>query len=206
MANKFLLKPLGYSHDFLEPYIDEETVKFHHDKHQQTYTDNLNKALENYPKFFQCSLVEILKNLDKIPEVSRQAVINNSGGVYNHEFYWESIGPNKGGEPKGLLKESIINTFGSFENFKRDLKAASLGQFGSGWGWLVLDKSKNLKITSTPNQICPISNNEIPLLNIDVWEHAYYLKYQNRRADYIENFFNLINWDKVEERYNSALK
>lgn len=204
MEKRFTLKPLPYSYDALEPVIDERTVMIHHDKHQQTYVDNLNKALEKYPRFFNFSVEEILKNLDEIPEDIRQAVINNAGGVYNHEFYWDGIGPNKGGVPTGDLKMEIDKIFGSYANCIAKLKAAALGQFGSGWAWLVLNENKELEITSTPNQICPVSTDQTPLLTIDVWEHAYYLKYQNRRADYVTNFFELINWDVVSDRFNKA--
>ncbi|MPQ44550.1 superoxide dismutase [Clostridium tarantellae] len=208
MNKEFKLKPLEYDYNALEPYIDEETVRFHHDKHQQTYTDNLNKALLNYPAAYDFTLPEILMNLDRIPEDVVEAVINNAGGVFNHQFYWESLASSQCDctkEPKIVLKEALIKAFGSLDNFKVKFKNAALGQFGSGWAWLVLDKNKELKIISTANQNCPLSNGEFPLLTVDVWEHAYYLKYQNRRADYLDNFFNIINWNKVEERFLEGL-
>lgn len=201
---KFTLKPLPYAYDSLEPYIDERTVTIHHDKHQQTYVDNLNKTLENHEKLQSKCLEDILKHIDKVPKEIRQAVINNGGGVFNHEFYFDGMGPNKGLEPSGKLKESMDCAFGSFEDFKKKLIAAGLGQFGSGYGWLVLNKKGKLEILSTLNQDCPLSNEQIPLLNVDVWEHAYYLKYQNKRVDYLNNFFEVINWDIVSERYLKA--
>ncbi|MDY3208648.1 superoxide dismutase [Clostridium baratii] len=201
---KFTLKPLPYAYDALEPYIDERTVTIHHDKHQKTYVDNLNKTLEGHEKLQSKSLEDILKHIDKVPKEIRQAVINNGGGVFNHEFYWDSMGPNKGGEPTGELKKAIDCAFGSFEDFKKKLVATSLAQFGSGYGWLVLNKKNKLDIVSTLNQNCPLSNEQTPLLNIDVWEHAYYLKYQNLRVDYLNNIFNLINWDAINERYLKA--
>lgn len=204
MEKRFTLKPLPYAYDALEPFIDERTVMIHHDKHQQTYVDNLNKALEKHPRFFNFSLEEILKNLNEIPEDIEQAVINNAGGVYNHEFYWDGMGHNKGGVPTGELKRAIDFTFGSYANFIVKLKEAALGQFGSGWAWLVLNRNKELEITSTPNQNNPMSLGQTPLLAVDVWEHSYYLKYQNKRADYVTNFFNLINWDVVSDRFNKA--
>ncbi len=203
-GKKFTLKPLPYAYDSLEPFIDEKTVTIHHDKHQQTYVDNLNKALSKHPELFNMSLDDILKNVELIPEDIKQAIINNAGGVYNHEFYFDGIAPNKGGEPEGSLKEAIYNTFGSYENFKSKLKEAALGQFGSGWGWLILNKNNKLEIISTANQNNPLSNNQIPLLTVDVWEHAYYLKYQNKRADYLDCFFELINWDVISERFKKA--
>ena len=203
-GNKFTLKPLPYAYDSLEPYIDEKTLHFHHDKHQQTYVDNLNKALDKHPELFKMSLVEILENLDDIPEDINQTVVNNAGGVFNHEFYWDGMAPNKGGEPTGNIKDAILNTFGSYENFKTEFKNAALTQFGSGWAWLVLDQNNKLKITKTPNQNCPISLNEKPLLTVDVWEHAYYLKYQNKRPDYVDSFFEVINWDAVNDRFKKS--
>lgn len=201
---KFTLKPLPFAYDALEPYIDEETVTIHHDNHQQTYVNNLNKALDKHPELFNMTLVEILKNLDKIPQDIHEAVVNNAGGVFNHEFYWDGVGPNKGGEPTGPLKDAMDATFGSYQNFKTQIKEAATTQFGSGYGWLVLDANNKLKITKTANQICPLSNNETPLLNVDVWEHAYYLKYQYRRPEYVDSFFELINWDAVSARFKSA--
>ena len=200
----FELPNLPYAYDALEPNIDKQTMEIHHDKHQQTYVNNLNNALDKHPEFFKMSLVEILKNLDDIPEDINQAVVNNAGGVFNHEFYWDGLAPNKGGEPTGNIKDAICKTFGSYEDFKTKFKEAATTQFGSGYAWLVLDENNKLKITKTPNQNCPISLNEKPLLTIDVWEHAYYLKHQNKRPDYVDCFFELINWDMVDERFKKA--
>ena len=188
MEKRFTLKQLPYDYDALEPVIDKKTVMIHHDKHQQTYVDNLNKALDKHPELFNMSLVDIIKNLDDIPKDIEQAVINNAGGVFNHEFYWDSLTSNKNKIPTGELKKAIDN------------------QFGSGWAWLVLNENKELEIMSTPNQNNPMSLGKTPLLTIDVWEHAYYLKYQNKRADYVVNFFNIINWDVVSERFEKAMK
>ena len=203
---EFKLKPLKFDYDALEPVIDKATVTIHHDKHQQAYTDNLNKALKDCPEncLEQDTLVYILKNLDKIPEDKRMPVINNGGGVFNHEFYFEGLNKPNSTKLCGNIKAAIEKTFGSFEAFKEEFSNAGATQFGSGWAWLVLDKSNKLKITKTPNQICPISEGEIPLLTMDVWEHAYYLKYQNKRPEYIKNFFDIIDWDVVEERFNSS--
>ncbi|WP_297633950.1 superoxide dismutase [uncultured Clostridium sp.] len=203
---EFKLKPLKFDYDALEPVIDKSTVLIHHDKHQQAYTDNLNKALKDCPSdcLKEDSLIYILKNLDKLPDDKKMAVINNGGGVFNHEFYWEGLNKPNSTHLCGNIKNAIEKTFGSFEKFKEEFSNAGATQFGSGWAWLVLDKSNKLKITKTPNQICPISEGEIPLLTMDVWEHAYYLKYQNKRPEYIKNFFDIIDWDVVEERYNSS--
>ncbi|MGL5646227.1 MAG: superoxide dismutase [Clostridium sp.] len=204
---EFKLKPLKFDYDALEPIIDKSTVLIHHDKHQQAYTDNLNKALKDCNDCLEeDTLCYILKHLDKIPENKRTAVINNGGGVFNHEFYWEGLNAPNSTSLCGNIKNAIDKTFGSFEKFKEEFSNAGATQFGSGWAWLVLDKSNKLKITKTPNQICPISDGEIPLLTMDVWEHAYYLKYQNKRPEYIKNFFDIIDWNVVEERYNSHIQ
>lgn len=204
MTNEFTLKPLSFAYDALEPVIDKSTVIVHHDKHQQAYTDNLNKALSNKPDLFNCSLIEILKNLDNIPQDIKTAITNNCGGVFNHEFYWEGLRAPSKEEPTGELRIAIEKTFGSFEDFKKEFKNAGLSQFGSGWAWLVLNKENALEIVKTSNQDCPVSNNQIPLLTVDVWEHAYYLKYQNKRAEYLDNYFDIIDWDVVAERFNLA--
>ncbi|MGL4850124.1 MAG: superoxide dismutase [Clostridium sp.] len=204
---EFKLKPLKFDYDALEPVIDKSTVLIHHDKHQQAYTDNLNKALNDCIDCFEeDTLCYILKNLDKIPEDKRTPVVNNAGGVFNHEFYFEGLNAPNSTSLCGNIKNAIEKTFGSFEKFKEEFSNAGTTQFGSGWAWLVLDKSNKLKITKTANQICPISDGEIPLLTMDVWEHAYYLKYQNKRPEYIKNFFDIIDWDVVEERYNSHIQ
>jgi len=198
MEKKHELIKLEYDYNALEPYMDEATVKLHHDKHHQTYVDNLNLALDKHPELYKLKLDELLKDLNKIPEDIRLAVRNHGGGVWNHNLFWKIL--KKGTHPSGELLEAINKDLGGFEKFKEELKKAALGQFGSGWAWLVLNKGK-LEIIKTPNQDTPLSEGKIPLLTIDVWEHAYYLKYQNRRAEYVDNFFNIINWDEVNERY-----
>lgn len=201
----FKLKPLPYDYDALEPYIDRETMHFHHDKHHQTYVDNLNKTLENYPELHKKTLVELLQNLEVLPEEIQTAVRNNGGGVLNHNLYFDGMTPASTKAPEGKLAEAINQAFGSFENFKETFKKAALGRFGSGWVWLVSDENGNLKIISTPNQDVPMNLKVNPILEIDVWEHAYYLKYQNRRAEYIDNWFNVIDWKKAEEIYKHPI-
>jgi Fe-Mn family superoxide dismutase len=176
-------------------------MKIHHQKHHATYVEKLNEAVNKYPELKDKSLEYLLTNLDKLPEDIRETVRNNGGGHYNHSLFWIIMGKNKGTEPKGKLKEDIVKTFGSFENFKKEFKAAALGRFGSGWAWLIKDKDGKLKITSTPNQDTPIMSGISPIMGLDVWEHAYYLKYQNRRGDYIDNWWNVVNWDEIEKRY-----
>lgn len=196
----FKLKPLDFNYDALEPSIDKETVKIHHDKHQQAYVDKLNKALENHPELYGKTLRYILSNLDNMPEDIMKDLVNQGGGVYNHEFYWSVLG--KGcNRPVGDLKDAIDRDFGSFEKFKEEFKKCGVGIFGSGWAWLVSDKDGNLEVISTKDQSTPISLGLIPLLTMDVWEHAYYLKYENKRIEYIENFFDIINWKKCDEYY-----
>ena len=193
---KFELPPLEYEYNSLEPYIDEQTMIIHHDKHHQAYTDKLNIALEKYPEIKIKSAEELLKNLRQIPEDIRTAVKNNGGGFVNHSFFFSIL--KKDIAIKGKILEEIKKNFTDFENFRTKFSEQALAVFGSGWLWLVLNNEK-LEIISTPNQDSPISEGKIPLLVIDLWEHAYYLKYQNRRAEYISNFFNIINWDKVNE-------
>jgi len=195
---KFELPKLEYTYNSLEPFIDETTMKVHHDKHHQAYTDKLNAALEKHPELKIRSTEELLKNLKQVPEDIRTAVRNNGGGYVNHDFFWKIL--KKDVKIKGKIKQEIEKKFGSFDKFKEEFTNASLGLFGSGWVWLVLNNGK-LEIMTTSNQDSPISEGKIPLLTIDVWEHAYYLKYQNRRADYISAFFNVINWEGVEENY-----
>jgi superoxide dismutase, Fe-Mn family len=195
---KYELPKLNYGYGDLEPFIDEETMKIHHTKHHQAYIDNLNKALEQHPELQETPLVELLKDLNTVPEDIRNAVRNNGGGHYNHSMFWLTMGPNKGGLPSSGLLTKIETTFGSFEKFKEEFGKAALTRFGSGWAWLVLDQSNNLSIVSTPNQDNPISDNLRPLLGLDVWEHAYYLKYQNKRADYITTWWNTVDWNAVE--------
>jgi Fe-Mn family superoxide dismutase len=194
--------PLPYDYSALEPTIDDETMHLHHDKHHQAYVTNANKALEG-TEWADKPVEEVLKNLGQIPEEKRNAVRNNAGGHYNHSLFWEWMSPDGGGEPDGDLGAAIDSTFGSFADFKDKIKAAGVGQFGSGWAWLVHDGS-GLAIVSTPNQDSPISDGKTPLLGVDVWEHAYYLKYQNKRPDYIEAWWNVVNWAKVAEGFAAA--
>jgi Fe-Mn family superoxide dismutase len=223
-SGPFTLPPLPYAYDALEPFIDAETMHIHHDKHHAAYVANLNKALAEWPGAFgiifrerlspeEC-LQRWLKDLNSVPENIRTAVRNNGGGHYNHSLFWQMMRKNGGGEPTGELAKAIDSSFGSFTTFQEKFSKAALGQFGSGWAWLVWDKGGadlGLKIESTPNQDSPISETasvldgplvfKIPLLGLDVWEHAYYLKYQNKRADYIAAWWNVVNWDFVAERY-----
>lgn len=199
----YTLPELPYAYDALEPFFDEETMHLHHDKHHQTYVNNLNAAIEKHPEFFDKTIEELVAYLDRLPEDIRVAVRNNGGGHLNHTMFWEWLAPNAGGAPTGDIAAAIDEAFGSFDDFKAEFKAAATGRFGSGWAWLVLDYGK-LKVVSTANQDNPISDGQIPVLGLDVWEHAYYLKYHNVRPDYIEAFFNLINWDKVNELYAKA--
>lgn len=197
------LPPLPYPNNALEPHIDETTMMIHHDRHHNTYVTNLNKALEGHPELESKSVEELIANLDAVPESIRTAVRNNGGGHANHSLFWEVIGPNGGGEPSGSLAEAINAEFGSFEKFKETFAAAAAGRFGSGWAWLSLDNGK-LVVHSTPNQDSPIMEGKTPLLGLDVWEHAYYLKYQNKRPDYIAAFWNVVNWAEVQKRYEAA--
>jgi len=200
MKYKYELPKLPYPYNALEPYIDEETMVFHHDKHHGTYVNNLNAALEGYPELQERSLEDILTNLGSLPAAVQTAVRNNGGGHYNHTLFWDSMGPNGGGKPGGLLLERIDRDFGSFDNFKETLSKAALTRFGSGWAWLVEDAEGKLSVVSTANQDTPLAEGLNPLLLLDVWEHAYYLKYQNRRADYVSAWWNVINWGNVEKR------
>ena len=199
--NEFKLMPLPYSYDALEPYIDKETMIIHHTKHHQTYVDNLNKLLAKNPELSSKSLEELLTNLDALPKSDKQGIINNAGGVYNHNFFWTIMAPNQDGKPVGELATAIDNTFGSFDNFKAKFKESAASRFGSGWAWLVSDKDGKLSIISTANQDAPISLGLTPIIGIDVWEHAYYLKYKNKRADYIDNWWNVVNWNQANKNY-----
>jgi len=200
----FELAPLPYPSNALEPYIDQQTMEIHHGKHHKTYVDNLNAAIAG-TEWESKTIEEILTHLDQVPAEKRTAVQNNGGGHYNHTLFWGIMGPNKGGAPKGELAEAINNAFGSYEAFKEQFTNAAKGRFGSGWAWLVVSKDGSLSITSTPNQDNPLmTGGGTPILGLDVWEHAYYLKYQNRRPEYIEAFFNVIDWDKVAELYAAA--
>jgi Fe-Mn family superoxide dismutase len=200
------LPPLPYAYDALEPHIDELTMRIHHDKHHQAYVDNLNAALEKYPALQDKSVEELVKNLDAVPEDIRTAVRNHGGGHFNHTMFWLIMGPNGGGEPGGKLGEAIKAAFGSFESFKEQFNKAAMGRFGSGWAWLCVDANKNLVITSTANQDTPFADGLTPILGLDVWEHAYYLKYQNRRGEYVQAWWNVINWSEVTSRFEAAIK
>jgi superoxide dismutase, Fe-Mn family len=197
------LPPLPYAYNALEPHIDEQTMQIHHDRHHATYVNNLNAALEGHADLQSKPLNELLASLDSVPEKIRTAVRNNGGGHANHTLFWEIMSPNGGGQPTGALVDAINSTFGSFENFKAEFTKAATGRFGSGWAWLVVDNGK-LAITSTPNQDNPIMEGKTPILGLDVWEHAYYLKYQNKRPDYIAAFWNVVNWAEVNKRYEAA--
>ncbi|PNR99029.1 superoxide dismutase [Petrotoga mexicana DSM 14811] len=202
----FELPELRYSYDDLEPYIDATTMEIHHTKHHGGYVKNLNAALEKYPEWASKSIEDILKDLDNIPADIRTTVRNNGGGHYNHSLFWTIMGPNGGGKPSGKLAESIDKTFGSFDKFKEEFSNAAATRFGSGWAWMVLDNYEHLSILSTPNQDNPIMYSLKPVLGLDVWEHAYYLKYQNRRPEYIQAWWNIVNWEEVGKRYEMLLK
>lgn len=194
----FKLPDLPYSFDALEPVIDAKTMEVHHDKHHATYVNNLNKAVENYPEWASKSIEDLMIHLKEVPEEIRAAVRNNGGGHYNHSLFWKMMAPVGTTELKGALLDKINESFGSFDEFKKQFAAAATGRFGSGWAWLVVDGDK-LAVVSSANQDCPLSEGKKPILCLDVWEHAYYLKYQNRRADYVDNFFQVVNWDYVAE-------
>lgn len=198
----FELPPLRYAVDALEPFIDAQTVEIHFTKHHATYLKNLNAALEKHPEFFEWNLKTILTDLSKIPEDIRQTVRNMGGGVYNHNVYWTCMAPGQGGGPVGKLAKAIDRTWGGFDQFKSEFEKASLGRFGSGYCWLSKDKTGNLVIHTTINQDAPMQDGLDPLLVIDVWEHAYYLRYQNRRAEYISNWWSIVNWQEAENRFS----
>ena len=200
---KHELPKLGYEYNALEPYIDEQTMKIHHDKHHQTYVDKLNAALEPFAGLQKLKVEELLQKLDTVPEAARNAVKNNGGGVLNHTMFWTVL--KKDVKMPKEIAAAIDKDFGSFENFKKTFSDAAMNRFGSGWAWLVLNKGK-LEIVSTANQDTPLSEGKTPILLIDVWEHAYYLKYQNRRAEYVENFWKVINWDQVNKNYKDGSK
>ena len=199
----FSLPNLPYPTDALEPSIDKTTMEIHHGRHHKAYVDNLNKALENQAALQAKSLEDLLRGIKDVPETIRTAVQNNGGGHHNHSLFWEIMGPKAGGEPSGELKIGIDNAFGSFTEFKNKIKTAATGRFGSGWAWLVWD-GKALQIYSTANQDSPLMQGHTPILGLDVWEHAYYLKYQNRRADYLKAWWNVVNWAEVGKQYDSA--
>jgi superoxide dismutase, Fe-Mn family len=191
--------PLPYDYAALEPHIDEATMRLHHDKHHQTYVDKVNAALEG-TDHADAPIEDVLRNLDAIPDDKRKAVRNNGGGHYNHSLFWEWMSPDGGGEPDGDLRSALDEAFGSFGDFQAQLKEAGVNQFGSGWAWLVHDGS-GLAVTSTANQDNPLTDGKTPLFGVDVWEHAYYLQYQNRRPDYLDAIWNVVNWAKVSEGY-----
>lgn len=201
----FVVRPLPYEYDALVPVLDAETLTFHHDKHYKTYVDNLNAALADYPELQKKSLTELLTEIDMLPAAIQTAVRNNGGGVYNHELYFDSMKSPVGQEPSGALAEAIDRDFGSYRQWKEQMKQAAVGKFGSGWAWLVADKNGVLSIVQTANQDVPNLEAYTPILLVDVWEHAYYLQYQNRRADYVDGWFGLINWRKAGKRYEDIL-
>ena len=202
----FTLPPLPYPTNALEPHIDAQTMEIHHGKHHNAYVTNLNAALEKAPELADKSLDDLLRNLNSVPEAVRTAVRNNGGGHANHSKVWKLMGPKAGGAPTGKLAEDINATFGSFDAFKEKFEAAGVGRFGSGWAWLIVNKAGKLEITSTPNQDNPIMEGKKPIFGCDVWEHAYYLKYQNRRPDYLKAFWNVVNWAEVAKNYDAAKK
>ncbi len=199
----YQLPDLPYAHDALEPSIDKKTMEIHHGKHHQGYTNKVNSALEGHD-FADLPIEEVLTRIKEVPENIRQAVINNGGGFANHKLFWQVLSPKGGGEPKGEVADAIKKTFGSFDKFKEKFSSTAAGQFGSGWGWLCVDDSGNLKVISTANQDSPYMHGLTPILGVDVWEHAYYLKYQNRRPDYLAAFWDIVNWDQVEKNYQDA--
>ena len=194
------LPPLPYAYNALEPHLDELTMRIHHDKHHAAYVNNLNAALEKHPELQGKSLEDLLGSLGRVPDDIRTAVRNNGGQHYNHSMYWQVMGPNAGGAPSGPIADAIKAAFGSFEAFKDQFSKAAVGRFGSGWAWLVKDGGK-LVIEATSNEGCPLMEGKVPLLVVDVWEHAYYLKYQNRRAAYVGAWWNLVNWAEVNRRF-----
>jgi Fe-Mn family superoxide dismutase len=196
----FTLPALPYRKDALEPHIDARTMEIHHTKHHQAYVNNLNAAIEKAPELAGKSLDDLMRGVNSVPEAVRAAVRNNGGGHWNHSLFWQLMGPGKGGEPSGALADAIKTAFGEFSKFKEQFAAAGMGRFGSGWAWLLNDGGK-LSITSTPNQDNPLMDGKKAILGLDVWEHAYYLKYQNVRADYIAAWWNVVNWDAVADQY-----
>jgi len=200
----FEVPALPYDFNALEPHIDEQTMRIHHDRHHGAYVTNLNTAVEKHPELFQKSPEALITDLNAIPEDIRTAVRNNGGGHVNHTMFWQIMGPNAGGQPTGSLASAINQTFGGFDAFKTQLKQAAVGRFGSGWGWLTLDRNGGLRVESTPNQDNPLSEGRFPVLGVDVWEHAYYLKYQNRRPDYVDAWWNTVNWQNVNQRYEQG--
>lgn len=199
----YTLPELPYAYDALEPHIDARTMEIHHSKHHQAYINNANAALEG-TSFAASSVEDLLRNIQQVPTDKKQALINNAGGHANHSLFWTILAPNAGGAPTGVLASAIDAKFGSFDAFKEKFSTAAATRFGSGWAWLVVDSGGNLEVTSTPNQDSPLMDGKTPILGLDVWEHAYYLNYQNRRPDYVKSFWNVVNWTKVAELYSSA--
>ena len=197
----FTVPALAYPFEALEPHIDAKTMEIHHDKHHATYVTNANAAIEKHPELASKTVEDLLWGIDMVPEDIRTAIRNNAGGHSNHSIFWSIMGPGGGGNPPGRLGDSIKNTFGSYDSFKEQLQKAALGQFGSGWAWLVADKKGQMSIKSYPNQDSPYMEGLTPILGVDVWEHAYYLKYQNKRADYVTAWFNTLNWAAIEARF-----
>ena len=204
MPYPFQLPDLGYAHDALEPHIDARTMEIHHGKHHAGYTNNLNKALEGHEKLQGRSAEELVSDLNAVPEAIRTAVRNNGGGYVNHTLFWDIMTPGGATSPSGDLAQALQKSFGSLDDFKSKLQTAAAGQFGSGWGWLAVDGKGGLSVLSTPNQDTPLMQGLTPILGVDVWEHAYYLKYQNRRPDYLSAWWNVVNWDRVAARYAEA--
>ena len=200
---KYELPQLPYAYDALEPHIDKETMNIHHTKHHNTYVTNVNAALENYPELAAKSVEALISNMEEVPEAIRTAVRNNGGGHANHSLFWTILSPNGGGEPVGELAAAINAKFGSYAAFKEEFAKAATTRFGSGWAWLVVNNGE-IEVTSTPNQDSPLMEGKTPVLGLDVWEHAYYLNYQNRRPDYISAFWNVVDWNAVEKRYQEA--
>ncbi|PYI50691.1 superoxide dismutase [Paenibacillus flagellatus] len=200
------LPPLPYANNALEPHIDAQTMEIHHDRHHNAYVTNLNAALDKHPELHDKSLEALISDLNAVPEDIRTAVRNNGGGHANHSLFWTTIGPNAGGQPTGALAAAIDSELGGFDKFKETFAAAGATRFGSGWAWLALGKDGKLKVYSLPNQDSPLMEGDTPLLGLDVWEHAYYLKYQNKRPDYIAAFWNVVNWNEVGKLYDAAKK
>ncbi len=200
------LPPLPYAYKALEPHIDARTMQFHHDKHHAAYVKNLNAALEKHPELKNKTVEELLRNLDAVPEDIRKVVRNNGGGHVNHSMFWQIMKPKGGGNPTGEIATAINKNFGSFAAFKKQFNEAGASRFGSGWAWLVRTKDGKLEVTSTANQDSPLSEGKYPILGNDVWEHAYYLKYQNRRADYLQAWWNVVNWEEINKRFAAASK
>jgi superoxide dismutase, Fe-Mn family len=203
LAAPYTLPPLPYDYNALEPYIDAQTMQIHHDKHHAAYVDNLNKALEKYPKLQGQPIEKLLQNLNQLPNNIRTVVLNNGGGHYNHTLFWQIMGPQKGGQPTGALADAINRKFGSFVKFQDAFEVAGTKRFGSGWVWLIKTSAGGVDVVSTPNQEPPFGKGNIPIMGNDVWEHAYYLKYQNRRPEYLKAWWNVVNWDEVSKRFSA---